>query len=323
MSKIPRIWGYAVSFWMVLPCRDAAKKHRSIRLKLFKKRKPEALVFIDFEYMQISFKKRYGIQPPVLDWYREISESYRIADVFVYADFSNPAMKQNIQELRKITNNIIETQNTSSHYKKDFTDFFILDTMYQKAYEKHRAKVFILFTGDGHFGAVSRFLIGKCHKKVVVYGIETTISTQLRSSVSETVEYPSYAKLKKLFYPVIARQMQQMVAAQPQGNQGRQNGRAADHGTSNEKQNTKTQPDAQTKEKQSGNEDRTKGLLTELNVVRAVSEGQGLNQTIVRDALCDMITDGYVSYREQWVSTRRRVKVLSCDWDRMKADGIL
>ena len=298
--------------------RDAEHFFGRIRLKLFQKKKPEALVFVDFEYMQISFKKRYGIQPPVLDWYRELSERFRIADVFVFADFSNPAMKQNLTELRKITNNIIETQNTGSHYKKDFTDFFILDTMYQKALEKHRAKVYILFTGDGHFGAVSRFLIGKCHKEVVVYGIETTISSQLRSSVTETIEYPSYAKLKKLCYPVIARQMQQMTAA-PQTAQQKQSGQQ----NARQKPQTKDAQEAAKDKTEKTQEDRTKGLLTELNVVREVSEAQGMNQTCVHDALCDMIAEGYVSYKEQWVSNRRRVKVLSCDWDRMKAEGIL
>ena len=251
-------------------------------MNVFRKKKPEALAFVDFEYFEISFMKRYGIRPPVLEWYRELCETYTVAELYVFADFSNPAMKCCLPELRKITNHIIETQNTASYHKKDFTDFFILDQIYQKAFEKHRAGTYVLFTGDGHFGAVCRFLTEKCGKEVLVYGIEGNISGGLRAQAAKVIEYPSYEKLKTLYYPVIASKMKEMTEG---------------------------------KQKQA--------ILNAPAVIRAVSEQRNLNQSAVHDALQDMMEKGYVIYREEWVSTIKRMRVLSCDWDRIKADGLL
>jgi hypothetical protein len=114
--------GFAVPFFV------SKRMEEDNYLKLFKTKKnekPTALVFVDFEYMQISFKKRYGIQPPILDWYKSLCAEYDVRELYVFADFSNEAMKRNLPILRQITDNIIETQNTASRHKKDFTDFQI------------------------------------------------------------------------------------------------------------------------------------------------------------------------------------------------------
>jgi len=251
-------------------------------LKLFEKKnkKPTALVFVDFEYMQISFKKRYGIQPAILDWYRCVCEEYNVAELFVFADFSNSAMQKNLPILRQITDNIIETQNTASRHKKDFTDFFLLDRVYQKAFENNRADTYILFTGDGHFGAVSRFLINHCKKDVVIYGINGNISGGLRSQVTRVVEYPQPDRLKTLYYPYIAAQIKEMTT-----------GRAS-----------------------------TK-LLTPTRVTAACIEQQKLHADILEEAMTAMLNEGYLTYKEVWVSTLKRTRVLTCNFEKMKADG--
>ncbi len=250
-------------------------------MNFIKKRKPVALVFVDFEYMQISFKKRYGMEPPVLAWYRELCEIYDIAELYVFADFSNPAMKHNLPQLRRITGHIIETQNTSSRHKKDFTDFFLLDQIYQKAFEKHSAKTYILFTGDGHFGAVSRFLITKCKKEVVIYGIAGNISSGLRVQASRVVEYPAYETLKKLYYPLLAQQMRAM---------------------------------------QTGDAKKSVYLTADA-VVRATASEKNIEIKTVKDALDDMIACGYAGYEEQWISSIKRTRVLVCYPERLQADG--
>lgn len=175
-------------------------------LKFQKKpKKKTALVFVDFEYMQISHKNRWGIEPPLHDWYDALCAEYDVKELYVFADFSNSAMKNNLPVLRQITDNIIETQNTASRHKKDFTDFFLLDKIYQKAFEKNKAQTYILFTGDGHFGAVSRFLIRNCKKEVVIYGVEGNISGGLYSQVTRIVEYPDTETIKKQYVPMLAR----------------------------------------------------------------------------------------------------------------------
>ena len=59
------------------------------------------MVFVDYEYMQISFKNRYGINPPVSDWYEEICEHYDVKNIYFFADFTNHAIKSNLNEIRK------------------------------------------------------------------------------------------------------------------------------------------------------------------------------------------------------------------------------
>ena len=156
-----------------------------------KPKKKTALVFVDFEYMQISHKNRWGIEPPLHDWYDALCAEYDVKELYVFADFSNSAMKNNLPVLRQITDNIIETQNTASRHKKDFTDFFLLDKIYQKAFEKNKAQTYILFTGDGHFSSAVSFLTTKCGKEVGVYAIKKACSTQLAGCATYTRLLPS------------------------------------------------------------------------------------------------------------------------------------
>ena len=54
-------------------------------------------------------------------------------------------LKNEIANIRQITNSIIDTQN-SGHYKKDYTDFIILDNIYQKAVTNRDIEMFIIFS---------------------------------------------------------------------------------------------------------------------------------------------------------------------------------
>ena len=40
---------------------------------------------------------------------------------------------------------------------KDYTDFIILDNIYQKALSSSDVNLFIIFSGDGHFSSVVAF----------------------------------------------------------------------------------------------------------------------------------------------------------------------
>ena len=249
-------------------------------MALFQKKKERAVAFVDFEYMQISFRKKFFLNPPLKEWYADISERFTIDDVFFFADFSNRAMKYNISQIRSITNNVIDTQNTSLRRKKDFTDFFILDAIYRTAFDKNSAKNIILFSGDGHFSAAVRFLREKCAKRVIVYGLENTVSGQLKSCATELISFPSYAVLKRLYYPVVAKTMQEQLA-------------------------------------------QTNNFLTFMNVLKTACSQTNVNQTYLYDAMRQMMDEGYISEGEQWINSRKRIRVLSPDFDKMKADGIL
>ena len=146
--------------------------------------KPKAVAFVDYEHWFISLDKMYNVRPDLKVWRDKLSQKYDMQEIIFFADFSNAALRQEIPKIREITNYIIETQNTSSNHKKDFTDFIMLDHIYQKAIKSPETETFILFSGDGHFNSVCNYLISQLRKKVGIYAIREAMSNQLKNTAS-------------------------------------------------------------------------------------------------------------------------------------------
>lgn len=161
---------------------------------LFKKRKngkPKATVFVDYEHWYISLDRLHNKKRPDLRSFRDtLSPKYELQEIFIFADFSNPALRNEIPKIREITNHIIETQNTSSAHKKDFTDFIMLDHIYQLAISSPSTDAFIIFSGDGHFSSVTNYLKSKLGKEVGVYAVRGGLSTQLKNTADWSVLLP-------------------------------------------------------------------------------------------------------------------------------------
>lgn len=98
-----------------------------------------------------------------------------IADIIFFADFSNPSLRSEISRIREVTGSIIETQNASAHFKKDFTDFIMLDHIYQSALMRSDIDTFTFFQATA-FSSVVSFLKTKCRKEVGIYGVKDAIS---------------------------------------------------------------------------------------------------------------------------------------------------
>lgn len=144
---------------------------------------------MDFEHWYISMENIHKSRPDIKGWHNELMKSYNIKNVVFFADFSNQKLKNEIANIRQITNTIIDTQN-SGHYKKDYTDFIMLDYIYQNAIDSQATDVHIIFTGDGHFSSVVKFLTNKLRKKVVVYGVSGAFSSHLKNAATECCELP-------------------------------------------------------------------------------------------------------------------------------------
>ncbi len=153
-------------------------------------KKPRAAAFVDFEHWAISLHKNYAMKPDIRAWYKELSKTYDLVDVYFFGDFSSTYMRAEIPKIREITTGIIETQNTSAHHKKDFTDFIMLDHIYQRSFQDD-LDAFILFTGDGHFSSVVSYLTNKRRKTVEVFGIDGAISQTLKNTATKTTALPS------------------------------------------------------------------------------------------------------------------------------------
>ena len=164
--------------------------------RLFQKKakepeKPKTRAFVDYEHWYYSLKNEYGIKPDVMAWRAELSAKYTLDDILIFGDFSFPGIRDELPELRNITNSIIETHQQTGHHKKDMTDFIMLDYIYQAAALCPDIQTYILFTGDGHFHSVVKYLTQRLNKKVVVYGIHGAFSNQLQAVATEAYMLPT------------------------------------------------------------------------------------------------------------------------------------
>ena len=172
---------------------------------LFKKKtsKPSCIAFVDFEHWYISLDKFYKVKPDVKAWANELNEQYDVRQIAIFADFSNPSLRAELENLRDVTTFIFDTRNSSEHYKKDFTDFILLDYIYRQAITEKNIDTFIIFTGDGHFTSVVRFLRNECRKNVGIYGITGATNAQLKQSASFIKEIPSDTEVYRSYYKML------------------------------------------------------------------------------------------------------------------------
>ncbi len=146
------------------------------------------MVFVDYEYWFYTYKTRFSMRPDPISWRDELYESYDVSDIMVFGDFTMPEMAGELSKLREITSTIIETGNTFGGRKKDMTDFVMLDYIYQCAATRRDIGRYIIFTGDGHFQSVVRYIVQKMKREVIVYGIRESFSGQLRLAATSSVE---------------------------------------------------------------------------------------------------------------------------------------
>ena len=183
---------------------DLSKIFKRFKTKNPISQKPTASVFVDFEHWFISLDKLYHIKPKIKDWRDELAKKYELNDIIFFADFSNPSLRGEIQKIREITNFVVDTSNTGSFFKKDFTDFIMLDHIYQKAITSDTVDTFIIFTGDGHFNSVVQFLVNRCSKEVGIYGIKNAISNKLKASATWFIEVPaSNEDIAEYYCPIL------------------------------------------------------------------------------------------------------------------------
>ncbi len=161
-------------------------------LKIFKRQRHKAAVFIDYEHWYIALDKSFHIRPNIKDFFNRINAEFDISEMTFFGDFSNASLNSEMHKIRAFTNKIVETHNGTGHYKKDFTDFIMLDHIYRTAFTHKDIDTYIIFTGDGHFSSAVLFLKQTCKKNVIVYGVKNAFSGQLKQTANSWHEIPSH-----------------------------------------------------------------------------------------------------------------------------------
>ncbi|MCL2517902.1 MAG: NYN domain-containing protein [Oscillospiraceae bacterium] len=275
-----------MSFFSGLFRKKIKKPHTTVPIK-----RQRAVVFVDYEHWFISLDRLYKTRPDIKSWYTKLAKEFEIKEVMFFGDFSNSTLRSDIPRIREITNYIIETQNASQYHKKDFTDFIMLDHIYQKAITSSDIDIFIIFSGDGHFSSVVSFLTARLGKQVGIYGIKEAISTQLKNCANWTVELPEKQPDPMLeYYQMILRNLKHVEA-------------------SNEKiQGTK----------------KIKSFPTFWGTVDATKRYNNADKSTLVKAMRSMIEKGYLYQSHERVSAQspKKVKVINIDWNKVKNDGI-
>lgn len=161
-----------------------------------------AAVFVDYEHWYYGYNNFFKMKPNVLEWYNEIREEYEVKTIKFFGNFSETNIKSDLSRLEKITDNIVHTASMKDGVDKDFTDFIILDAIYREAAKPDSPDVFIIFTGDGHFDIVIKYL-REIKKRVLVYGVRHSFSARLRSSANAYVEMPRNEQELAVYYDMI------------------------------------------------------------------------------------------------------------------------
>ena len=163
----------------------------------------KAIAFVDYEHWYVSMKRNFGLAPDIGKWFEDLKQRVQLTEAVFFADFSKKSLADEISRIRTYTNKIIDTRNPTGNSKKDFTDFIILDNMYQRAFASDAVDVFILFSGDGHFSSVTSFLKNFRQKEVGIYGVKDSFSRQLQTTASWCVTVPFEDELYGAYYAKI------------------------------------------------------------------------------------------------------------------------
>lgn len=259
-------------------------------LNIFSKRlsgskKKKAVAFVDYEHWYISLEKLHHQKPDIKTWVKDISSKYDVEDIIFFADFSNTAIRLEIPRIREVSSTIVETQNTSAHFKKDFTDFIMLDHIYQKAVKGNDINTFIIFTGDGHFSSAVSFLVTRCDKEVIVYGVKDAISTQLKNCATNSFEVPYRDETLYRCYALILGSLKSLS-------------------------------------EQSGKKGKNKNYPTFWGTVEAVSRKNDIDKNYVSSAMRKLMEGGYIYQKQVKVNPMKSIKTLKVNWENAKQDNI-
>lgn len=139
-------------------------------------------VFVDYEAWFYGCKNQYHVGPDIMGWFNNVKDKGELRDVIFFADFSQEAIKDHPTKLRSISTSIIDC--SKGDKTKDYTDFIMLDHIYQHLLRRQEIKQFILFTGDSHFQSIVAFLRNFNDKKVGIYAIEGSLSPLLSDAAN-------------------------------------------------------------------------------------------------------------------------------------------
>lgn len=148
-------------------------------------RKPGVALFVDYEYAVLTSLNYW--KTPVSPQ-RIIGAALEVGPIehaVAFGDFNGEPLRREAAKLRTASIDAVSAPTSSVDGKvKSYTDFVMLDNIYQTLLDRPEIEIFVLMTGDGHFSGVVARLRIRHGKTVGVLGIEGNISGELKAAAS-------------------------------------------------------------------------------------------------------------------------------------------
>ena len=158
-----------------------------------KRSKSSAVAFVDYEHWFYGYSNSFQMKPNVDEWLEELKGDFRLKDLYVFGDFSEPNIEQDLNRLKKMTSGVVHTASDKTGVDKDFTDVIMLDYIYRYAAQKK---------SPAHFLKVAEYL-KELGKKVIIYGVKFGFSNHLKSVSTSYVEMPRQSQEKDHYNELI------------------------------------------------------------------------------------------------------------------------
>ncbi len=148
-------------------------------------KKSGVALFVDYEYAVLTslnyWKTPIGPQRIIA----AAMEVGCIEHAVAFGDFNSEPLRREASKLRTASIDAVSAPTGSLDGKlKSYTDFVMLDNIYQTLLDRPDIATFLLMTGDGHFSGVVARLRIRHGKAVGVLGIEGNISGELKAAAS-------------------------------------------------------------------------------------------------------------------------------------------
>jgi len=148
-------------------------------------KKSGVALFVDYEYAVLT-SLNYWKTP--ISPQRIIAAAMEVGCIehaAAFGDFNNEPLRREVPKLRTASIDAVSAPSGSQDGRvKSYTDFVMLDNVYQTLLDRPDIATFLLMTGDGHFSAVAARLRVRHGKTVGVLGIEGNISGELKAAAS-------------------------------------------------------------------------------------------------------------------------------------------
>lgn len=134
--------------------------------------------FIDYESLFYGMLNEHGAYYNLTDLINILTGFGRLVFARAYANFKTPILKDEPQRLDNVAISAIQCDASG---KKNYTDFYMLNDIFETVIDNQDINTYILVTGDGHFKGVLAKLKFKHNKNVIVISVKGCANNALRS----------------------------------------------------------------------------------------------------------------------------------------------